>query len=378
MSITVKDILRLDILKTAELAAGKDGLAREVLRVNFTDSPLDPDEPGYHLVARGDLYIHSFYTDGTNEEQILKIIRFYIETGSSCCLAVKYHIQKLPDSVLRLAGQNRYPIIMIDANTSYGQLIKDISELILTEQLDLHSENKINRLLYDTLSGRECNEIIQYLVPNLPAHYQCAFLTCPSLSAMRLKLLKQEISAQFSIPFLRYQKGGFLIVDAARLPVGTFLSDSILPLIRRYEKHGSIGVSSHCSGAKDFISSFKEACSAHEISRITGAAVTCHDDVSIYNLLIPLKNHEVLQRFCRETLDPLTDYGRKHGIDLLETVRIYLNTNGTIRETATALNTHENTVRFRISKAKALLGLENDSYVFIERVALALKAKQLL
>ena len=47
MGITVKDILQLDVLKKAKLVAGKNGLNREILRVNFTDCPLDPDDPGY-------------------------------------------------------------------------------------------------------------------------------------------------------------------------------------------------------------------------------------------------------------------------------------------------------------------------------------------
>ena len=76
MSITVKDILSLPLLKNAELAAGESGLSREVLRVNFTDSPLNPENPGYALVSRGDLYIHSFYTDMENEDQIYNLIQF--------------------------------------------------------------------------------------------------------------------------------------------------------------------------------------------------------------------------------------------------------------------------------------------------------------
>ena len=60
MGITVNDILKLEILKNAELACGAAGLNREVMRVNFTDSPLDPEDPGYALVSQGDLYIHSF------------------------------------------------------------------------------------------------------------------------------------------------------------------------------------------------------------------------------------------------------------------------------------------------------------------------------
>ena len=79
MSITVKDILQLDVLKNSELIAGKNGLNREVLRVNFTDCPLEPEDPGYKLVEKGDLYIHSFYIDRIADDLIYNIIQFYIK-----------------------------------------------------------------------------------------------------------------------------------------------------------------------------------------------------------------------------------------------------------------------------------------------------------
>lgn len=378
MSITVKDILRLDILKGAEIAAGKDGLSREVMRVNFTDSPLDPDDPGYSLVSRGDLYIHSFYAHGDDEEQILALLNFYIQSGSSCCLGVRYRMQTLPEKALLLAEQNHYPIIMLDSNIPYGQLIKDISELILTEQLDLHSENKINRLLYETLSPAECAEILQYLVPDLPSRYLCAFAECPGLSALRLRLLKQDCFTQMKLQLLRYQKGGFLILNAEEHTDPAGILDSLTLLLDRYDKQFIIGVSSRCDGPGDFVRCFKEACSAHQISRLTGARITGYDDVSIYNLLLPLQNNAVLKNFCRETFGPIEEYGKRHNIDLVETVQIYLETNGNIKKAAQLLNTHENTVRFRLAKARDLLGLGDEPYAFIERMALALKAKRLL
>lgn len=378
MGITVNDILKLEILKNAELACGASGLNREVMRVNFTDSPLDPEDPGYALVSQGDLYIHSFYTDGNYEEQIYNIIRFYIQTGSSCCIGVRYRVRELPERVIRLASQNRYPIIMIDNDIPYGRLIKDISELILTEQLDLHSENKLNRLLYDNLSAAECSEIIQYLVPALPPGYRCLYVTFPSLAPMRFRLLKNDLDTQFALPFLRYQKGGFVIMKTEDAAGSVPSVDSLLRLFSRYGDGFYVGISGRFENAGGFVRALKEACSAHEISRITENRVTWSDDVSVYNLLLPMRNHDSLRIFCRETLGPLRDYEARHGIELVKTVSTFLETNGNIKKTAERLNTHENTVRFRITKARTILGLLEEPYVFIERVSLALKAEKLL
>ncbi len=88
MSILVRDVLKLDLLKDARLIAGKGGLDREVSRINFTDCPLSTDDPGYSLVQRGDLYILSLYIQSQSEAELCKLINFYIQTGSACCIVI--------------------------------------------------------------------------------------------------------------------------------------------------------------------------------------------------------------------------------------------------------------------------------------------------
>ncbi|SHI33191.1 Sugar diacid utilization regulator [Dethiosulfatibacter aminovorans DSM 17477] len=378
MSITVKDILQLDVLKNAELIAGKNGLNREVLRVNFTDCPLEPEDPGYKLVEKGDLYIHSFYIDRIADDLIYNIIQFYIQTESSCCIGLRYYINQIPDKTLDLANKNKYPIIMIDADVPYGQVIKDISELILTDQIALNSENKINRLLYDRLDSQECNEIMQYLSPDLPLKYLCVYIKYSELTSLRFKLLKSDLFSQFQLNFLRYRKGGFLILDQITHHDFSHTINSLMNLFAHYGKTFSIGVSSSCEGSSDFARSFKEAHSTHEVAEITGKKITYYNDLSIYNLLQPLRNHEALKVFCKKTLEPLKEYEKRHSSNLIETIRIYLENNGDYKKTAYILHTHENTIRFRIKKAMTILGMEDNSYTFIEHLSLALKAELLL
>ncbi|MCC5909627.1 MAG: PucR family transcriptional regulator ligand-binding domain-containing protein [Clostridiaceae bacterium] len=378
MSITVKDILQLDVLKNAELVAGENGLNREILRVNFTDCPLDPYDPGYTLVSKGDLYIHSFYTAQNNEDLVFDIIQFYMQTESSCCIGLKWYLNQMPEKVLHLANRNNYPIIMIDADVPYGQLIKDISELILTEQLDVNCENKINQLLYDKLNNQERNNIIQYLTPDLPLKYLCIYISYPELPSLRFKFLKNDLSSQFKLHFLRYHKGGFLILDLITHLDFSRTINSLTHLLSYYGKTFYIGVSSKCEESSDFVRSLNEAYSAHKIAQLTGNRVTYYNDLSIYSLLLPLRNHEILNELCKKILGPLKEYESRYSTNLLETIRIYLENNGDYKKTAYFLNTHENTIRFRIGKAKSILGLEDNPYAFIELVSIALKAERLL
>ena len=103
--------------------------------------------------------------------------------------------------------------------------------------------------------------------------------------------------------------------------------------------------------------------------------VTYFDDLHIYNLLMAVHDNAALKKFYTMTLEPLIGYEKRHNVDLIETIETYLACDGDYKAAAVRMKQHENTIRFRINKAKSLLGMEHSHYKFIEQVALALKAR---
>lgn len=377
MSITVNDILQLALLKNASVIAGKKGLSRQVLRVNFTDCPLEGDLD-YSLVTKGDLYIRSFYMDKDDSQSIFDNINFYIKTDSSCCLALDEYVSAIPKEALKLAEQENYPIISFDGAIPYGDLIQQITELIMTEQSELISENKINRLLYDTLNAEELSELTKYLAPNLSETYLVLYVTFSGEPSLQFKFLMTDLRLQYKLRFLRYQKGGFIIINLKDRPDSAVILKDLSALFARYDMDYSMAVSSKALSRPQFASGFRQAASAHEIGRLLGNAVISYDDLSVYNLLLPLRNQEVLKKFCSETLEPIREYEKHQSANLLGTIAVYLENNGDYKKTAALLSQHENTIRFRISKAKSILGLDDSHYAFIERMSIALKAEKLV
>ena len=65
----------------------------------------------------------------------------------------------------------------------------------------------------------------------------------------------------------------------------------------------------------------------------------------------------------------LDEYDKKYRSNLLETLRVYVQNEGRIAQTAQALFLHVNTVRYRLDKLKELLGPEDffvQAYIFIK------------
>jgi PucR family transcriptional regulator, purine catabolism regulatory protein len=64
-----------------------------------------------------------------------------------------------------------------------------------------------------------------------------------------------------------------------------------------------------------------------------------------------------LEAFHSATLEPLLAYERAHpGVDLAETLRVYLASDRNVARTARALFVHYNTVKYRLERLEELLG----------------------
>lgn len=377
MSVRVKDILGLATLKDAKVVCGEAGLKREVTRVNFTDSPLDEEDPGYRLVAQGDLYIHSFYENPKERStQIQQLIEFYVKSGSSCCIGVEFHEVTFSKEVIDFANANDYPIILIANDVPFGKLIQEISELILTEQIDSHCEDKINRILFENPSVREQNELLQFLVPHLPENFICVNIVYPQLSSLRFKSLKNDLWSKLKLNFFKHRKGGFLILNYDIYNLEIHNMTSLLSILEHYGEGFRIGVSS--KGSKNFVQRIKEAHYSCKIGEITAEKISYYDDVSIYMILLSVQNTQLMQIFVEKILAPLREYSNRHGMDMIETIKIYIGTDGDYKKAAALLHTHINTVRFRIQKAQSLLGYEENHFFFMEQVSMALKMETLI
>lgn len=99
--------------------------------------------------------------------------------------------------------------------------------------------------------------------------------------------------------------------------------------------------------------------------------------IGVYQFLLPCEQNSYLQGFANRYLEPLfeeeSEQNRKH----METAISYVLNGGQIKETATQLNIHENTARYRIEKLKEKLDSDVTEYEFYSNLNIAIKLYQL-
>jgi purine catabolism regulator len=89
--------------------------------------------------------------------------------------------------------------------------------------------------------------------------------------------------------------------------------------------------------------------------------VTHFEDLGLFRIVSMAENPASLERFCLDVIGPLVAYDQKNDTNLVETVRTFLEQNQNSTKTARLLYIHYNTLRYRLERAREILGdfLEN-------------------
>ncbi|MEA4884167.1 MAG: helix-turn-helix domain-containing protein [Clostridia bacterium] len=93
-------------------------------------------------------------------------------------------------------------------------------------------------------------------------------------------------------------------------------------------------------------------------SILPGTSVAHFDDLGVYRVISKCGDRSELDKFVREKLGTLIDYDRKHGSQLIETLRMYFDNGSSPGQTAKRLYVHVNTVKHRIMRISEITGMD--------------------
>ena len=102
--------------------------------------------------------------------------------------------------------------------------------------------------------------------------------------------------------------------------------------------------------------SYQSALETLYISRKVHTSSNFYDDLHLFRLIYQLQKNTNLQDMVDEYLQPIVEFDAKNNGQLLETLEVYLQTNGSKQETAKRLFIVRQTLYHRIRKIESLIG----------------------
>ncbi|MDT8861336.1 helix-turn-helix domain-containing protein [Alkalihalobacillus sp. MEB130] len=118
-----------------------------------------------------------------------------------------------------------------------------------------------------------------------------------------------------------------------------------------------IGISGKTEVINDYFIMYQQAVQALNVvsHRFSNVGFAMFEELGSYTLLHHLKDSSIATLFIQKHLEPLLKYSEGKSMDLFHTLRVYLNNNGSIKETSDELYIHRSSLLYRLEKIESLL-----------------------
>lgn len=365
--------MQLTELKNISIAAGAEGLRREVSWTNTIESPdlaefAHPNE----LIFMTGIQIRN------DEELLLQLVKkLYAVNTAGLLINLGPYISIIPERIIKFANANVYPVFSMPWNIRIADTAHVICEYIIKSSEVNASRikpeiNDIFRRL--TLGASDAAAEIDILKRNgFTDNQNYCVLVCSLANEAKEKeaeIIRQVINHQLSFlgrpPVSFYVANTLLFVLITRLNPGSFMNDmdSIMTSAARKiemqidELNFCVGMGFFYDHPEKLHQSYIEALTAIKASKFKTIAEKRYFNFAesgVFRLFTNFKDQAELKIFSNMILDKLKQYDRINSSNNLEFLRYYLEEDGSVSRIVKRLYMHRNTVMYRVKKIEDIL-----------------------
>lgn len=406
MSISVKDILKLDSLKKINLLAGEAGLEKGIEWIYVAEcfeNPLD----GIKWLQGGEIIFITGVGIKNNMDMLIKLVEGISEkNGSGLIINIGPYINEVSEEVIKIADKLELPLFTLPWEVKLVEVSREISNAIVLSRIE---ENSLTHFLSNILFGDgelegDAIEKAAYFGYNLAGECCICVIDIDGFERyLKLKKLEDEISiSRIKITFRKIVQD---ILEKHALKVPIIDKDDAVILFNKSEENCmkrlqnalkeiqevikrrieglsvSVGIGNSYRDLKMMKQSLNEAELAIDSAKCQGLddTITQYKDIGIYGLLFNIKNKNVLENYYLDALGPInnSDDKNKDG-NLLNILETYLNENCSITVTAEKLFLHRNTLKYKIKKIEELLECDLHNFDDCMKIKIALYINKIL
>ena len=363
MGFTIEDMLVVSADRyQMKLIAGKGGWSNSVSWILLLEElTIIRHFSGKELAVTTGLGFQS-------EESMKQLVHDLAEHNSAGLIVnTGYYVHDIPASVCRFCDENDLPLLTVPWEVELSEMIKDFSIRVF---LQSSTDEQISGAMIHAIENPEArdlyeNDLLQYF--DLDGSFQVALATTGDLDRMdTVERRRLAYRMQLYLTGLTHN-GHFFYYDSYFVIVMNALSEQdCASLMKDFserakrkmpEKPFYIGVSDPVQDIGNLHFAYRRAKAAVSMAMTQeGPRTRFFAEMGTWRLLYLTEDKELLSNLSDRPLQPLLESDRTHGTEYLETLRMYLKHDGSIKAMAEEMYIHRNTILYRMAKIKELLG----------------------
>lgn len=306
----------------------------------------------------------------TGERWLMEFVkRLSLHHASGLVVCLGPYIMKISDEVKEYCINHEFCLMTLPWDVHLSDVTKDISYMVLEQEKKMVT---IIHAMKDAIFY--ANEKSVYM-PHLKRYgYRPDKNFCPIVLQVRNKGKSSRDRAlwlQFFQNLMRFYFEKIVIFEFTKQIVvilydqdeeGVGLCmEKIMAFEARYQDFDICyaGIGPNVSNIKNLAGSYQIAKDITSLAKSQKQKVMAYGNLGIYQILIVNKDKHVLKNYYQQTLGSLEQYDENHGTDYFRLLKVYLDTDCSVRETAMEEYCHRNTINKRIHKIKQILGRQH-------------------
>lgn len=383
MHITIHEAMKLESFQRFSLVAGLRGLENRVEAVGIVDHEFDTqkEEQFYKgQFVRNQFVISSLLFAKNNPELILTALKYLVDDGVAGLAIKTIYFTELPTEAIEYANAHEFPIFLFGRDVFFENIITEIMDRIRLVGNYKYIEEKIGILTKKHIE----KEVVREIALELNSLFREAHFVLYFKERVRNgneKLLSiisrlnhsQLVNSGTSI--FKYREGILVIATyetSKKSPLRTY-AGLLMETLGLHRGDYFIGISSFHGTLEELNESITESIFSAMVSKAEGCELHYYSDIGSYRLLLPSATEPWAKQFCTDIVEALENYDRRYTTEMFRTALAFIENDGRIKSTAAALYIHENSLRYRITRIKEILGMEKLEGGFFEQLSLAVK-----
>lgn len=362
MGFTIEDMLVVSADKyQMKLVAGEKGWSNSISwLLMLEDLTIIQNFSGKELAVTTGL---GFQT----EEKMLDLVReLSWHNAAGLIINTGYYIRVIPEEVRKLCDHYDLPLLTVPWEVYLADMIKDMSIRIF---LQSSTDEQISAALISAIESPGSRDLYEKeLLPHfdLDGTFQTALITTGNLDSMdtverkriayRMQLYLTNLTHNGH--FLYYDGYFVIVMNDMRPEDCADVMEAFADRAARKmpERRVWVGVSDQVTDISNLRISFRRARAAVTMAENADENIQFFDKMGLYRLLYMVDDPLLLKSLSDDLLHPLLEYDAQHGGGYLETLESYLRNSGSIKAMADELFIHRNTILYRMTNIKKLLG----------------------